>query len=69
MANRWKEPLLQAHALLGSSHLHWKQGDVVEAHRLACAALDAYRRLGSREVEEATEQVRRIQEALSQEPG
>jgi len=67
MAIRWKEPLLQAHALLGSALLHWRQGDAVEAHRLACAALEAYRRLGSREVEEASEQVRRMQETLSQE--
>lgn len=67
MANRWKELLLQAHSLLGSARLLWKQGHVVEAHRLASAALDAYRRLGSREVEEAAEQIRRMQEALSQE--
>ena len=69
MANQWKEPLLHAHALLGSAHLHWKQGDALEAHKLACAALEAYHRLGSREIEEAAEQVRRIQEALSQERG
>jgi tetratricopeptide (TPR) repeat protein len=66
MANRWKEPLLQAHALMGRSQLLWKQGDVVEANRLACAALEAYRRLGSREVEDAAEQVTRTEKMLSQ---
>jgi len=65
MANRWKEPLLHAHILLGKAHLLLKQEQLNEAHTLALAALDSYRRLGSRDHRYAAELVAHLENELA----
>lgn len=65
LANHWDEPLLQAYVLFGRASLLRKQKQLVEAHNLAMAAVDAYRRLGSRDQHEAAELVAQLEEEMA----
>jgi tetratricopeptide (TPR) repeat protein len=65
LANQWDEPLLQAYVLFGRASLLRKQEQLVEAHNLAMAAVDAYQRLGSRDQREAAELIAQLEEEMA----